>query len=173
MLVCVASAFPIATGKHIGDCGPCAFDLSFMHASAGSWRCKEHGKHKESGWEYTLSVPCVLFVHKKRHSNTTQLEHPLSLPRSRSTNTQNERRRARHRSKVPSRCKRGESPPNGVARRPHDHCQRGRTRRARSDSVRAPPSSLERASTSRPKPGRGRSCSIQQPPLVQYGHHGC
>jgi hypothetical protein len=46
--VCVASAFPIATGKHIGDCDSatlCAFDLSFVHASAGSWRCKEHGKH--------------------------------------------------------------------------------------------------------------------------------
>jgi hypothetical protein len=39
--VCVASAFTIATGKHIGDCDPlCAFDLSFVHTrtSAGS-RC--------------------------------------------------------------------------------------------------------------------------------------
>ena len=30
--MCVASAFPIATGKHIGDCDACAFDLSFVRA---------------------------------------------------------------------------------------------------------------------------------------------
>ena len=48
--MCVASAFPIATGKHIlVTATTCAFDLSFVHASAGSWRCKEHDKHKESG----------------------------------------------------------------------------------------------------------------------------
>ena len=61
--MCVASAFPIATGKHIGDCDSatlCAFDLSFVHASAGSWRCKEHGKHEESGWEYSECTVCVV-----------------------------------------------------------------------------------------------------------------
>ena len=45
---------------------------------------------------------CCLFIRNdsettetQGHSNTTQLHHPPSLPRSRSTNTHNERRRAR------------------------------------------------------------------------------
>ena len=73
--MCVASAFPIATGKHIGDCNPVPpISASCTPAlEAGDATCKEHGKHKdikesgwESGWEYcTLSVPFVLFVHKK------------------------------------------------------------------------------------------------------------
>ena len=32
----VASGFPIATGKHIGDCDLGAFALSFVHTGAGS-----------------------------------------------------------------------------------------------------------------------------------------
>ena len=66
--VCVASAFPIATGKHIGDCNPVPpISASCTPAlEAGDATCKEHGKHEESGWEYSeMSVPCVLFVHKK------------------------------------------------------------------------------------------------------------
>jgi len=94
-----------------------SISASCVHTSGGSWRCKvEHGKHQRVAGS-TLSVPFVLLfirtdpetTESQGHSITTQLQHPPSLPRSRSTNTHNERRRARDRSKVPSRCKRGEA----------------------------------------------------------------
>ena len=62
---CVSLArFPSQLGSTLVTVTLCAFDLSFVHASAGSWRCKEHGKHKRVAGS-TLSVPFVLFVHKK------------------------------------------------------------------------------------------------------------
>ena len=64
--------------------------------------------------------------------------------------------------KVPSKCKRGESSSNGVAQRPLDRCHRRRTRRARTRRARAPASGSGTSSISRPKSDRGRSCSIQQ-----------
>jgi len=118
----LASASPIATGKHIGDCDLVPSTVSFVHTSAGSWRCKEHGTHNKSEWlgvlvyrlYYCLFIKNVPEITETQDTRThTQLQHPPpSLPRSRSTKKNETRRRARDRSKVPSRCKRGEIPPN-------------------------------------------------------------
>ena len=65
--VCVASAFTIATGKHIGDCDPVP-STSQLRAhqppalEAGDARSTASIKRVAGS---TLSVPCVLFVHKK------------------------------------------------------------------------------------------------------------
>ena len=62
--VCVASAFTIATGKHIGDCDPVpSISASCTPAlEAGDARSTASIKRVAGS---TLSVPCVLFVHKK------------------------------------------------------------------------------------------------------------
>ena len=64
--------------------------------------------------------------------------------------------------KVPSKCERGKRSSNGVAQSAQDHCQRGRTRCARSISARAPASGSDDRSTSPSGSDRGRTCSTRQ-----------
>ena len=47
--VCVASGFPVATGKHIGDC-----DLvpSTSALCTAALEAEEHNKHTASAWDW-------------------------------------------------------------------------------------------------------------------------
>jgi hypothetical protein len=123
-----------------------------VHASAGSWRCTRSTASikRVAAWEYSECIVCVvcLFIRNdpettetQGHSNTTQLQHPPSLPRSRKAHTHNERADVAHAIHQKSRQGANEeirkSPPNGDAQRPLDHCQRWRFRRARSERQRA------------------------------------
>ena len=62
--VCVASGFPIATGKHIGDCDlvPSISASCTPALEAGDARSTASMERVAGS---TLSVPFVLFVHKK------------------------------------------------------------------------------------------------------------
>jgi len=104
--VCVASAFTIATGKHI--LVTATLCLRSQLRAHQRWKLAMQGARQasESGWGYSECTVCdvclcCLFIRNdpettetQGHSNTIQLQHPPSLPRSRSTNTHNERRRA-------------------------------------------------------------------------------
>ena len=60
---CVSLArFPSQLGSTLVTATLCAFDLSFVHASAGTWKLAMQGARQasESGWEYSECTACVV-----------------------------------------------------------------------------------------------------------------